>query len=181
MSMHQGTDVVIVGGGVIGCAIAYLLRADVASVLGEKRRQKNDRAKVSDGRSREHELSEFAFASASGGANATAATMTTLENEISVIRLLQSRCHQLHHSGSGLGSKPERQDDPPALRSAAASHRRRCTWAISIMDSAGLFELSVFHRHEDVGAFQVPPSVLDGTCEAKGRHSIAMTLGLVSA
>ena len=91
MSMHQSTDVVIVGGGVIGCAIAYFLRADVASVPGEKQRQKDDRAKVSDGRSREHELSEFAFASASGAANAIAATMTTLENEISVMRLLQSR------------------------------------------------------------------------------------------
>ena len=180
MSMHQGTDVVIVGGEVIGCAIAYFLRADVASVLGEKQRQKDDRAKVSDGRSREHELSEFAFASAIGAANATAATMTTLDNEISVMQLLQSRPKAVP-PGSSLGSKPERQDDPPALRSAAASHRRRCTWAISIMDSAGLFELSVFHRHEDVGAFQVPPSVLDGTCEAKGRHSIAMTLGPVSA
>src|SRR6266702_3541782 len=124
-------------------------RADGARVPGEEQGQQDDRAKVGDGRSREHELSESSFAqalfhqnrghqtegcgrkhdpdkkgranlprrepdgptaipstissttagsrsfrinpSASGAANATAATMTTLENEISVMRLLQSR------------------------------------------------------------------------------------------
>ena len=33
MSMHQGTDVVIVGGGVIGCAIAYFLRKAGVEVM----------------------------------------------------------------------------------------------------------------------------------------------------
>jgi hypothetical protein len=41
--------------------------------------------------------------------------MTTLANEISVVRLLPSRRHQLYHPGSGLWPKPERQDDPPGV------------------------------------------------------------------
>jgi len=49
------------------------------------------------------------------------------------------------------------------------------------MDSAGLVDVTVFQRHEGVVAFQVPPSVPDGTHEAKGRHSISMTHGSISA
>ncbi len=33
MSMHQSTDVVVVGGGVIGCSIAYFLRKAGVEVM----------------------------------------------------------------------------------------------------------------------------------------------------
>ena len=52
--------------------------------------------------------------SASGAANATAATMTTLENEISLMRLLQSR-PKAAPPRLGLGSKPERQEELPGV------------------------------------------------------------------
>ena len=47
--------------------------------------------------------------------------------------------------------------------------------------ASGLVDVTVFRRHEGVVAFQVSTELLDGIHEAKGRRSISMTPGSISA